>query len=191
MLNSFVSFSCDVSFISTDIPLKYTIDISPVLDLTNFTVHLNKWSRFARRCTWCAVETSETTGGSKELPIRWGANTSTKVLPPQIRRGIRGSPEVQLFRQLQSCSIKIRAVRVKDNSSQSSAVLWSWHGRQRFQRGVCRVYLHFASRNYCPCIRSSARARNPHHSGMRRTDEARKSGCRLAYRVSLTYRTLF
>lgn len=42
--------------------------------------------------------------------------------------------------------------------------------------GVCRVYLHFASGNYCPGIRSATRARNLYHFGMCRTDEARKSG---------------
>lgn len=118
--------------------------------------------------------------GSKELPIRWGANTSTKVLPPQIRRGIRGSPEVQLFRQLRSCSIKIRARSSQRQLESKFRRIMKLTRTTTLPTGVCRVYLHFASRNYCPCIRSVARARNPRHSGMRRTDGARKSGRRLA-----------
>lgn len=92
-----------------------------------------------RRCTWCAVKTSQTIEESKELPIRWGANTSTKVLPPRIRRSIRRVPRYNCSNSRAAAS-RSALVRVKDNSSQSSAVLWSWHGRQRFQRGLSRLF---------------------------------------------------
>jgi len=95
---------------------------------------------FTHRCTWCAIETFETIGESKELPIRWGANTSTKVLPPRIRRDIRRVLRYNCSANSRAAASRSAPVRVKDNSSQSSAVLWSWHEWQRFQRGLSRLF---------------------------------------------------
>jgi len=64
---------------------------------------------FMDQCMWCAVGTFETIEEFKELPIRWGANTSTKVLPPRIRRSIRRVPRYNCSANSQGCSIKIRA----------------------------------------------------------------------------------
>lgn len=133
---------------------------------------------FTRRCTWCAVETSETIEESKELPIRWGANTSTEVLPPRIRRGIRESrgtivPPTPGLQHQDPRSFKSKTTRVK------VLPYYEADTDDNVSSGVCRVYLHFASRNYCPCIWGATHARNPHHFGMRPTDEARKSGCKL------------
>jgi len=131
------------------------------------------------RCMWCAVGTFETIEEFKELPIRWGANTSTKVLPPRIRRSIRRVPRYNCSANSQGCSIKIRARSSQRQLESKFRRIMKLTRTTTLPTGVCRVYLHFVSRNYCPCIRSATRARNLYHFGMCRTNEARKSNCRL------------
>lgn len=134
---------------------------------------------FTHRCTWRAVETSETIEESKELPQFVEERTRQQrcyrlefdealgesrgtIVPP--------TPELQHQdpRQFESKTTRVKVPPYYEADTDDNA-----------SNGVCRVYLHFASRNYCPCIWSAARARNQYHFGMRCIVEARKSGYRL------------
>lgn len=142
---------------------------------------------FTHRCTWCAVETSETIEESKELPIRWGANTSTKVLPSRIRRGIRRVPRYNCSANFRCCSIKIRASSSQRQLESKFRRIMKLTRTTTLPTGSVAFICISRRETIVRAFGAQHALENPYHFGMCRIDEARKSG----YRVSLTYHTLF
>lgn len=69
-----------------------------------------KWSRFSRTDARDArLKLAKLSGNPRNWQFVRGANTSTKVLPPRIRRGIRRVPRYNCSANSRGCSIKIRA----------------------------------------------------------------------------------
>lgn len=93
----------------------------------------------SRRCTWCAVETSETTGNLRNYQFVKERTRQQRCYRPEFDEALVDSWGTIVPSTLGVAASRSAPVRVKDNSSQSSAVLWSWHGRQRFQQNLSRI----------------------------------------------------
>lgn len=129
-----------------------------------------------RRCIWCAVESFKTTEDSRNYQFVKERTRQQRCYRPEFDEALVEFQGTIVPPTSGVAASRSAPVRVKDNSSQSSAVLWSWHGRQHFQRNLSRICI---SRR--KTIVREFGVQNPYYFVMCFIDKARKNISNIGY----------